>query len=296
MNQRKRDKDVDFYEAKKAKEHNFYDNINIIRFKRDLPKPLKLWNMDKVNSGLGVTTKLWWETFFHSKFKDKKILDVGCGNCYHVPYWALHKNDIVGLDSSQASLDILSGFLRKLGLKARLKKGFIEDVVFHEKFDIVNFNNMLHHVESIPKSLSNARKVIKEDGYLIVVEPIYHFPFRWIVETDFLKSINIFKKHFIKKDLYYEEEKALSAKKYLRYICRAGFKPVYVNYDTNFFGYALTLLGVKNRTLKKVVYGFDKIFTRLFVLKSIRSFIYVIAKPVQGGTKTKFYKPALVEE
>jgi len=277
MNKRK--KDLVFYEAKKRSEDNYYSNVNIEEYKSNLPKPLKLWNMDNVNAMLGTTTKLWWEIFFKRKFINKKILDVGCGNGYHVPYWAMCGNYTVGIDASKSSLNILSNFLKKLGLKAKLVEGFAETTSLNEKFDIVNFSNMLHHVESIPKSLENAKKMLKENGYLIIVEPIYHFPFRWIVETNFLKSINIFKKYFISKQLTHEEERALSAKKYIEYVRNAGFKIVYLKYDTNFFGYALTLLGIKNKRIKKFVFEFDKIFTKLFVPKALKSFIYIIAKP-----------------
>lgn len=275
----KREKDVEFYEAKKKKEHKFYDKINIKQYNSDLTKPLKLWNMDSINASLGVTTKLWWEPFFKGRLKNKKILDIGCGNGYHVPYWAITCNDITGIDSSETSLEILSELLKKLGLKAKLKKGFAEDTIINEKFDIINFNNMLHHVESVPKSLANARKMIKDSGYLLIVEPIYQFPFRWIVESDFLKQINPFRWYFKMKDIYYDEEKAQPAKNYIQYINESGFDIVYLKYDTNFFGYAVNVLGIRNMMIRRVVYEFDRFFAPILVPKFMRSFIYVIAKP-----------------
>lgn len=272
----KHEADVQFYETRKKKELEKFKKLDIEQYKNDLFQPHKLWNMDEINALLGTTTKFWWEDYFGSKFVGKKILDVGCGNCYHVPYWSVSGNDVVGLDSSETSLEILGLLLKKLGCGARLVKGSSEDTVLPEQFDIVNFSNMLHHVTDIPKSLENARKMLKDDGFLVVVEPIYHFPFRWALENDFLKKYNPFVRYFIKKDLFYEEEKASSARQYIECIQAAGFKVLYEKYDANFFGYALSVLNVRNKFIKRVVFEFDRIFTKL-VPKKFRSFVYVIA-------------------
>ena len=272
--------DMEFYENQK-KEMEAFRNIDIEEYKKNLPKPFELWDMDDIHIPLGITKKIWWEQYFHGRFADKKILDVGCGNAYHVPYFALNDNYVTCLDSSKESLSILQDILDKLNLKADMKLGFIEDTVLNEEFDVVNFSNMLHHTTDIKKSLDNARKMLKEFGYLIVCEPIYNFPFRYIVETNFLKNLNPLKRYFIKKNLYYMEEISYPKDTYIQAVEEAGFKILHISYDTNFFGYALGLIGVKNRSIRKVVFKFDKFFT-LFIPNYFKSFVYIIAQKPKG--------------
>ena len=247
-----------------------------------LKKQLNLWNMDELNSKLGVTTKFWWQPFFGGMFEGKKILDIGCGKGYLTPYWAI-KNEVTGIDIKKESLDQLKERLEELKLKARLVKGDAEKVIFKEKFDIISINNMLHHSPSkdhktdILKVLSNAKEMLKEGGHLLIVEPLYYFPFRWIVETRFLENINLIRKHFLKKIYGLDEfEYARTANAYLGYVKAAEFKIVYEKYDTNFFGYPLSIMGA-NRKLRRIVFEIDKIFTKL-VPNSIKPFIYIIAK------------------
>ncbi len=250
--------------------------INYADYKEALPKKLKLWNMDSFNSNLGVTTKLWWQDFFNNKFKGKRILDIGCGKGYHVPYWASN-NDVTGIDISKESLDRLREILKRLDLKAELIHRDAERIILEEKFDVININNMLHHAVDVKKVLSNANKMLKENGDLIVVEPVYNFPFRWIIETDFMKGINIFKKYFIGRIEGLEDnEKSLSAKEYISQIKKAGFDIKFRIFDTNFFGYPLTVIRVKNKPIKRIVYEFDRILSS-FIPSKFKSFIYIIA-------------------
>ena len=45
-----------------------------------------LWEMDERNKATGVTRKLWWEDHI-GKVENKRVLEVGCGVNYLVPYW-----------------------------------------------------------------------------------------------------------------------------------------------------------------------------------------------------------------
>jgi len=271
-------KNNDFYKKQKSSLKDFYDSIDMGKYKKDLLKPFDLWEMDELNAGLGVTKKCWWESILGTTFANKRILDVGCGNSYHVPYWASIGREIVGLDSSRESLDVLQGFLTRLeNLSPTLITGFAEDLNVKGKFDVVNYSNMLHHVDNPARCLKRAYEVMDDDGTLLVVEPIYFFPFRWVVETDFFGRVNLLKKYFIKKNLTFEEEKALSANTYINSVKSAGFEIVYIGFDSNFFGYALNLLGIKNRSIRFWFFHFDKLFT-FFVPNSFKSFVYIIGK------------------
>ncbi len=69
----------------------------------------------------------------------------------------------------------------------------METVELENAFDGVNISNMLHHVEDKKAAPQRFRKALKDDGKLVIVEPNYYYPPRWIIETDFLDSINLVK-------------------------------------------------------------------------------------------------------
>lgn len=268
--------DSEFYKKKKRKEQEIYGSWDVAEYKESLVKPLELWEMDEVNAGLGVTKKIWWEKIT-GRLLGKRILDVGCGNAYHVPYFSLiRSNEVIGLDASKESLDILGKFLGELELEAKLVNGVAEELLVEGTFDVINFSNMLHHVENPRACLRNAFKKLRPGGYLIVCEPIYYFPFRWIVETEIFGRVNFLKKHFMSKELTFEEEQALPACKYIKAVEKANFRIIHLDYDKNFFGYAANLLGLKNKPVRFLVFVFDKFFT-LFVPKTFRSFVYIVA-------------------
>ena len=82
---------------------------------------------------------------FGIDFKDKNIIDIGCGTGVHSLRLAQKAKSVLGVDSSQAMLDILKDDAKKLGLEnistiksswSKLELDEIKHLVALDKFDI----------------------------------------------------------------------------------------------------------------------------------------------------------------
>jgi len=91
------------------------------------------------------------------------ILDVGCGNGFFtLPLYQKFRN-IIGLDFSSLMLSLIKN--NKISL---LKADTLFLPFKDYSFDIVFSSNLLHHVDSISKSIREMRRVSKK--YIIIIE------------------------------------------------------------------------------------------------------------------------------
>lgn len=270
---------VKFFDKKEEKRLGEYQALDIEWFRKEIFSDRKLYDMDRFGKDEGLTRKFWWQKYV-KQFSKKKMLDIGCGVSYHLFYWASNDNYVVGLDPSIKSLQINRMLLEKLNLHAYLIMGCGEKIPVKETFDVIHLNNTLHHVESALDTLKEARSLCKETGVLVMVEPNYYWPFRWIAHTDFLKKINIVKKYFIRKGIMPEHDRSYSYKFILRTLREAGFSAVNIDYDINLLGYTLYFKLKPNSFLGKILYLFDKYLFSRIIPPKFSPFIYIIAKPV----------------
>ena len=74
------------------------------------------------------------------------------------------------------------------------------------KFDVISINNVLHHIEDKNEALTRLMSMLNDNGIILIVEPNYYYPFRWIVETDIFGKLNIVKTFFEKNYLIADVE------------------------------------------------------------------------------------------
>ena len=92
--------------------------------------------------------------------------------------------------------------------RVRWFRGFIYNslkyrkMVFNKKYDLINISNVLHHIDDKETVLQNLRNCLKLNGKLLIVEPNYYYPLRWIIETDVLDPFNFIKKCFKLRVIY----------------------------------------------------------------------------------------------
>jgi len=243
----------------------------------DLNK-FNLNNIDFLNKKVGITTKFWWEKYI-GKIKDKNVLEFGCGVNYLVPYWLLTKNNVVGFDVSKETVFLLKDVVKRLNLpdkSLQLCVGDADLVSFDQKFDIININNVLHHIDDKRGTLSKLRKMLKKNGKILIVEPNYYYPFRWIVETDIFGKFNFVKKYFEKNYLIEENEKAIKFKELKQLIKDMNFKTEVNIKDPNYLGYATIYFLDKFPRLVNLIYYTDKFFFSKIMPKVIAPFEYLI--------------------
>lgn len=254
-----------------------YKDYSREHYKESLKK-LELYCMDLQNKKVGIEKKLWWEPHL-GKIKNASILEVGCGVNYLVPYWLDCGNEVVAFDICKESVLSLKDLLKKIGLYTKKIQLFVCDarkLKINKKFDYICINNVMHHVDKKKETFKILREYLKDDGRIINVEPNYFYPFRWLVETDFLSSINIVKKYFVKHDLIEDGEKAITFSSYKKDIEGLGFNIEKNLYSYNSLGYAITYFLQEDTFLPKLIYWFDRNIISKLLPKKLSPFEYLI--------------------
>ena len=118
--------------------------------------------------------------------------------------------------------------------------------------------------------------MLKKNGKILIVEPNYYYPFRWIVETDIFGKFNFVKKYFEKNYLIEENEKAIKFKELKQLIKDMNFKTEVNIKDPNYLGYATIYFLDKFPRLVNLIYYTDKFFFSKIMPKVIAPFEYLI--------------------
>ncbi len=256
----------------------FYKGYDRGQFLEDLKK-VDLWQMDEGNKRVGIAKKFWWEPHI-GKIENKLILELGCGVNYIVPYFMECDNKVVAFDICRESVEYSKQILTAVGARMDNITYAVADareVRFPAEFDIINISNVLHHIDDKPAVFKRAYDALKPDGKLIIVEPNYYYPPRWIIETDVFDPINFVKKYFVDNDLIEKGEKAIIFNNMIGQLENAGFTIDVCEKDDNYLGY-FTVYWVKEMTgIARAIFLADShLFTKIMP-RAIAPFQYIIA-------------------
>lgn len=111
-------------------------------------------------------------------FKNRKILDLGCGLGEASVYFALNGAKVVALDISPGMLDCARKLATKYSMvkKVRFIEAPAEKLPFKpETFDLIFGGNVLHHVD-LPQVSREIKRVLKKGGKAVFIEPLGYNP------------------------------------------------------------------------------------------------------------------------
>lgn len=103
--------------------------------------------------------------------KDAKVLDVGCGTGkFAYRLWSVTKGvEIHGIDISNEMIERAKAKVNDETID--FKVGDVEELPYESKtFDIVTCSNSFHHYPNQKKAISEMRRVLKDDGKLLIID------------------------------------------------------------------------------------------------------------------------------
>lgn len=242
-------------------------------------RQIELWQMDWANKRVGVSRKFWWEPHI-GRISGKSILEIGCGVNYLVPFFLRSHNRVFAFDICRGSVDFLCKVVRLTGVPTDALDVAVADATkleLGESFDIIDINNVLHHIGDKPAVFERAYRHLKDDGQLIIVEPNYYYPPRWIIETDVFDPFNFIKEYFVRNDLIEKGEKAIVFSCLRQQLKDAGFKIDKTFEDPNFLGYFTQYWIRENTLLAKSLFQMDKLIFSKILPMAVAPFQYIIA-------------------
>jgi SAM-dependent methyltransferase len=116
-----------------------------------------------------------------ASFKDKRVLEVGCGAGYDAYYLCLQGARYTGIDLAPENPCRTRKHLGYYGYSPQALRADAEFLCFRDGvFDVVFSNGVLHHTPNINQSFQEAHRVLKTGGEFWVI--VYHknSMFYWI--------------------------------------------------------------------------------------------------------------------
>jgi 2-polyprenyl-3-methyl-5-hydroxy-6-metoxy-1,4-benzoquinol methylase len=98
-----------------------------------------------------------------NKYKDKKVLEIGCGIGTDAQEFAKNGAIYKGIDLTENSIDICKNRFRLFNLNGIFEIGNIEEYCNGE-YDLIYSFGVLHHIPDITKALSNIYNMLKSGG------------------------------------------------------------------------------------------------------------------------------------
>ena len=100
----------------------------------------------------------------------KKVLDIGCGVGYGSRFLSENgAEQVVAFDIAEAAIEHAREYYSNDNISYSVKSA--EDFSFDEKFDVVTCFELIEHVHLQDAVLQNIRKVLKDDGLLLMSTP-----------------------------------------------------------------------------------------------------------------------------
>lgn len=126
--------------------------------------------------------------FHHSEFKNKKVLEVGCGLGADLQKFKEAGADVYAIDSSESAGHTLSKRFALINESFKFKAADFRSIPFdNESFDLYYSFGVLHHSPWIKNGIEEAYRVLKSDGEMIIM--LYHKGFKYYFKKLFFRGV-----------------------------------------------------------------------------------------------------------
>ena len=105
----------------------------------------------------------------HISTKNSSVLDIGCGTGNLSLKFLKYGFSVTGVDISKEMLDILRSKTKNRSLK--LVENDVDSFISKckEKYDVISFSSVLHHLPNYLETFENTTKILKENGIVYVI-------------------------------------------------------------------------------------------------------------------------------
>ncbi len=143
-------------------------------YNKRISSPIREFNLD--------TSSFFQKAYLKFKdiledFKDKKILDVGCGSGNLSFYLAHRGASVIGIDLSKNLIDYCKNIAKNQSINIEFKEMNAQIPEFNdETFDIVVGFRALHHLPNIKLFYRECKRLLKKKGFIAFIEPLKKNP------------------------------------------------------------------------------------------------------------------------
>ena len=105
-----------------------------------------------------------------SKYKGKKVLEIGCGVGIDLLQFARSGSDVSAVDLTPNGIQLATANLAREGYQGDLRVGNAESLDFPDRsFDVVYSHGVLHHTVDTEKSIDQVYRVLRTGGEAIIM-------------------------------------------------------------------------------------------------------------------------------
>jgi len=102
-------------------------------------------------------------------YKDKKVLEVGCGIATDGQKFAENGAIYKGIDLTPKGIEIAKNRFKLFNLPGEFEVQNIEEYISSEKYDLIYSFGVLHHTPDINRALKNIHTMLKDGGELKIM-------------------------------------------------------------------------------------------------------------------------------
>lgn len=138
------------------------------------------------------------EVIHFEKYKDKKVLEIGCGAGYDAYMFCKAGAQYTGIDLVSQNIELTKQHLFYYGYQsaAAICQMDAEHMIFDKKFDLIYSFGVLHHISDIDIVLKKSYEFLNDQGKVIfivynrnsLVYWVHNVFLKWIMRGRFLKE------------------------------------------------------------------------------------------------------------